>query len=43
MQVAFCKVWSVLILHFVRFFNVCAYKMKVREFGIAWLRLDAIF
>lgn len=30
------------MLHFERFFNVYAYKMKVHEFGVVVLRLDAI-
>jgi hypothetical protein len=35
-------VWSAVVLHFERFFNVYAYKMKVHEFGVVVLRLDAI-
>lgn len=30
------------MLHFERFFNVHAYKMKVSKIGAAMLRLDAI-
>lgn len=43
MQVAFCKAGGVLILHFERFFDVCAYKMKVCNFEMIRLRLDAVF
>ena len=31
-----------MLLHFERFFNAHAYKMKVGRFGVVMLRLDAI-